>query len=460
MLFFRDLFGRNVLVLPISEIPASIFQFASKFDGVFNHPAQEKHFAEYLTGLIVSGNRTVAGIHQRLISDTEYDSLHHFMTESPWSADGIKQKRFEWIKNQLPLVKEKPTVIAIDSTFLHHAGEKIHGVYWYWDYTKRQFCLAQRLVLSSLVTPSKLIPLGHELYHRGFLPEQKLYLEATMPVVGAPETDWKEYNELVKQYENNCKEHKTQLQIAAELVDECESAGFQKHAYVLDGAFLDKDLMDHIDEYGQAWVCRLAKSRLVKVSGGNFSSVEEFGKSLPKDVFKPVKVKTRQGEERTYWCFGKNMMIKDWKTQRVVISYDNQELDGEPIYLISNKINWIQAYKILDHYIMRDSIEHLIRDNKQELGFEDGQQRRAEAVEKHWELTFTAHAFLELAARVDYPEGMTAPPLETIGQKCRFLETQLLQSLAKLIETLILEGRNTKELLTSITRKRLNGLAA
>ena len=285
-----------------------------------------------------------------------------------------------------------------------------------------------------------------------------MYLEATMPAADAPEADWKEYDDMVKQYEENCKKHKTQLQIAAELVDECEKAGFQKHAYVLDGAFLDKDLMNHIEGYGQAWVCRLAKSRLVQVCR-DFSSVEEFAKSLPKDVFKPVKVKTRQGEERTYWCFGKNMMIKDWKVQRVVISYDNKELDGDPVYLISNKINWIQAYKILDHYIMRDSIEHLIRDNKQELGFEDGQQRNVKAVVKHWELTFAAYAFLELAVDVDYPKGMTAPRLETIGQKCRFLETQLLQSLVELIETLILEGRNTKELLDFITRKRLNGLA-
>jgi hypothetical protein len=358
VLFFRDLFGRNKLVLPISEIPAAIFQFTSAFSGAFNHPAQDKHFAEYLTGLIASGNRTVAGIHQRLISDTAYDGLHHFMTASPWSPDTIRKKRLEWIKSKLPAALEKPTVIAIDSTFLHHTGENIHGVYWYWDYATKQFCLAQRLVLSTLVTPSKLVPLGHELYHRGFLPEQKLYLEATMPAADAQEADWKEYDEQVKQYEENCKQHKTQLQIAAELVDECEKAGLQKHAYVLDGAFLDKDLMNHITEYGQAWVCRLAKSRLVQVGRG-FSSIEKFAKSLPKDVFKPVKVKTRQGEQRTYWCFGKNMIIKDWETQRVVISYDNQELDGEPVYLISNKTNWIQAYKILDHYIMRDSIEHL-----------------------------------------------------------------------------------------------------
>jgi hypothetical protein len=459
MLFFRDLFGRKMLVLPISDIPAPIFQFASVFREAFNHPAQEKHFAEYLTGLIASGNRTIAGIHQRLVSDTEYDSLHHFMTESPWSADAIREKRLEWIKDNLPAVKEKPSVIAIDSTFLHHSGENIHGVYWYWDYAKKQFCLAQRIVLSTFVSPSVLVPLGHELYHRGFLPEQKLYLEATMPAADAPEADWQEYDELVKQYETNCDEHKTQLQIAADLVDECEQAGFEKHAYVLDGAFLDKDLMNHIDQYGQAWVCRLAKSRLVKMDDASFISIEEFAKSLSKDMFKPVRVKTRQGEERTYWCAGKNLVIKDWKKQRTVISYDNANLDGEPVYLISNKLNWTQAYKILDHYIMRDSIEHLIRDNKQELGFEDGQMRKQEPVEKHWELTFAAYAFLELAVKVDYPEGMTVPQLETIGQKCRFLETKLLQSLAELIETLILEGRNTKELLEFITRKRLNGLA-
>jgi hypothetical protein len=459
MVFFRDLFGRKMLLFPISEISAPVLEFASVFRDAFNHPAQEKHFAEYLSGLIASGNRTVAGIHQRLVCETAYDSLHHFMTDSPWSADTVKEKRLEWIKSKLPKEKEKPTVIAIDSTFLHHTGEHIHGVYWYWDYAKKQYCLAQRVVLSSLVSPSHLIPLGHALYHRGFLPEQKLYLEATMPAKDAPEEEWQEYNNLVEKYQQNCIEHKTQLQIAATLVDECEQAGFQKHAYVLDGAFLDKDLMDHIERYGQAWVCRLAKSRLVQIKNGDFTSIEEFAKSLPKDLFKPVNVKTRQGEERTYWCASKNMIIKDWKKLRVVISYDNEKLDGEPVYLISNKLNWIQAYKILDHYIMRDSIEHLIRDNKQELGFEDGQQRRKEAVVKHWELTFAAHAFLELAVTVDYPEGMSAPLLETIGQKCRFVETKLLQSLVNLIEAMFLNGQNTKEFLELITRKRLNGLA-
>jgi hypothetical protein len=396
-------------VLPISDIPACVQKFARQFNGAFNHPAQEKHFGEYLTGLVSSGNRTIAGIHQRLMSDTDYDTLHHFMTESPWSSEELRARRLEWIKNQTPDTKESPTVVAIDSTFVHHTGKNIHGVYWYYDYAKRQFCLTQRVVISSLVTPSKLVPLGYQIYHRGFLQEQKIYLEAMQPAEDATPEELESFNDLVKTYEENCKEHKTQLGIAADLVDECEKLGLKKDAYVLDGAFLDKDLMERIEEYGQAWVTRLAKSRLVQVATGGFVPVEEFAKTLSKEDFTRTVVMTRHGEARVYWCFGKNMMLKHWKKLRIVISYDNENLEGEPYFIISNKTNWVQAQKILQTYTMRDPIEHLIRDQKQELGFEDSQQRTETSVLKHWELTFAAHAFLELGFDFTYPKGMPVP---------------------------------------------------
>jgi len=446
-------------VLPISDIPACVQKFTGHFKKVFNHPAQRQHFSEYLTGLVSSGNRTIAGIHQRLMSDTDYDTLHHFMTESPWSAEKLRANRLEWIKSQIPNTKESPTVIAIDSTFGHHTGKKIYGVYWYWDYAKRQFCLAQRVVVSCLVTPSKLVPLGYHIYHRGFLADQKLYLEAVQPAEDAAPEELESFNDLVKKYEENCTEHKTQLELAADLVDECEQLGFKKDAYVLDGAFLDKELMGRIDAYGQAWITRLAKSRLVQVATGGFVTVEEFAATLSKEDFKRTVVMTRHGEPRVYWCFGKNMMLKHWKKLRIVISYNNENLEGEPYFIISNKTNWVQAQKILQNYTMRDPIEHLFRDQKQELGFEDNQQRSATSVLKHWELTFAAHSFLELGFDVTYPEGMPVPVLETIGQKCRFFEMELLQSLISHIQALVLAKQGTEEVLTALAFKRLNRLA-
>ncbi len=410
-------------------------------------------------GLIASDNRTVAGIQQKLLSPTEYDSLNHFMTDSPWSHDELRKQRLEWISKNLPGEQSSPRVIAIDSTLIHHSGDQIHGVFWYWDYVNHHYCLGQKIVVSTFVSPARTVPLVMELYYRGFLPEQKLYLEATKPAPDAIAEVWDEYNDLGKKNEENIKEHKTQLDLAGELVDECERNQIPKEAYVLDGGFLDIELMDKIEGYGQAWISRLAKNRLVQLPSGKFDTAEAFAKSLSKEDFKPIEVETRLGVKKTYWVFAKNVKVKFWKKLRMVISYDNPELEGEPKYFLSNKLNWVQAQKILQLYMLRDPIEHLFRDEKQELGLEDCQQRKKQAVLKFWELSFVAHTFLEMGLKVDYPEGMPVPKNETIGQKTRFMEMKLLQSFTNLIKGLVLEKQDPEELLTKITRKRLNRLA-
>jgi hypothetical protein len=477
-------------VLPIVGIPLAIERFCLRFRDVFDRSEQFEHFQSFVTGLVCSENRTIAGIYQRLVFGPEYDNLHNFMLHSPWSVDSLREKRLTFVKEQLskgaiptnsamslPQIQaginpgperqlpaeitdsKVPCVIAIDPTFVHHTGERIHGAYWYWDYAQRAFVVAQRLVISVVATPEHLVPLGWKLYHRGFLEEQKLYLEDVKPSPDADDAEWEEYNSLVETYESNKKEHVTQPQLAEQLVDECESIGFKKDAYVCDAALVTKELMNRIEGYGQAWVSRLPKSRLVQTANGAFETVESFARSLPKDVFKPVRVKTRHGEERTYWCFSKTVMVHDWKRLRLVISYDNEKLDGEPIYLITNKKNWVQPQKIVQLYMMRDPIEHLIRDGKQELGLEDSQQRTEKGIQKHWELTFVAHTFLELGFEVPNLPGVHAVRLETIGQKSRLMEGAILQGLINLVKQWVLEGRDTKELIWQIMTKRLSRLA-
>jgi hypothetical protein len=266
-------------VLPISDIPVCLREFASQFRKLFKHPAQRQHFEEVLAGLIVSENRTVAGIQQKLLSNTEYDSLQHFMTDSPWSHDEMRKARLAVVSKLVSKEPAELNVIAIDSTLIHHTGADIHGVYWYWDYVNHRFCLGQKLVVSSFVTAKTVVPLGMELYHRGFLPEQKLYLEATKPAANASEEAWDEYNLLVKEYEKNCSEHKTQLVLAGDLVDECERNNIPVDVYVFDGGFLDIALMDRVDAYRQPWVCRVLNRTTVRNTGYD-SVVSQLGLPL------------------------------------------------------------------------------------------------------------------------------------------------------------------------------------
>lgn len=143
----------------------------------------------------------------------------------------------------------------------------------------------------------------------------------------------------------------------------------------------------------------------------------------------------------------------------MVISYDNAELEGEPIFLVTNKLNWTQPRKIVQLYMYRDPIEHFIRDEKQELGLENCQQRGQQAIEKYWALAFTAHTFLELGFSVDSPPEMSTVKLETIGQKCRLMEREVLQSFVERVKEWVLGDWDTKELLDRIMMKRLNRLA-
>lgn len=494
-------------MLPIVRIPLVVQEFCSEFAGVFTRREQKESFEALIAGLSMSENRTIAGIHQRLLEGPTYERLHHFMTSSPWSIEKLAERRLQYVKEQMPSVLKKsefsaritsersvmelvncqpdksivpaletgkelqhlgieahdlPVVTTLDATFVHHTGGDIYGVYWYWDYVNKKYTLAQRLVLSTLVTPKKQIPLGWRLFHRGFLDEQKLYLESVKPAPDAGQAAWDEYNGLVEKYEQNKQEHKKQHDLAAELVDENEQLCLKIDAYVCDEALAVPELMDKIDGYNKAWVSRLAKNRLVQTehANGGFESIESFAKSLSKEAFKPVDVQTRHGQKRTYYCFSKCLMVRGWKKLRIVISYDNEKLEGEPIYLVTNKKQWVQPQKIVQVYMMRDPIEHLIRDAKQEVGFEDCQQRNEDGVRKHWEISFAAYTFLELGFEVPILPGVPTVRLETIGQKSRLIEGAMLQGFVNLVKQWVLEGRDTKELIWEIMTRRLNRLAA
>jgi len=430
------------------------------FQGIFNHPAQSRHFSELVTGRIVSKNKTIAGIQQNLVmSSTSYDGLRRFTTRSSWSTDAVKDQRLEWAKSKLCGQKEYPTVVSIDGTLVHHTGNQIDGVHKYFDYAEKKYCLGQRLILSCLATPSQAIPLGHRLFRRGYLAEQEEYLEEVYPDPEANEDKWQTYDELEKIYEQNAANYKTHSDLARELVDECEHYKFHKDAYVVDAGLLTIELADHIESFDGAWISRLPKSRLVQATGSQFQSLLSFAKSLSKESFQKTCVKTRHGEEREYWTFSKSVMVKDWKKLRIIISFDNEQIEGDPIFLVTNKKNWTQHSKVLQLYLYRDPIEHLIRDEKQELGFESCQQRTREAVERHWELSFVAHTFLELGFNANPPAEVPTVAIETLGQKSRMLACEVLQDFVTLVRQLVLDERDTKEIVSKTSTLRLNRLA-
>ena len=86
-------------MLPIVKVPSFIETILPRFSPIFNK-AQLRHFGEYLTGLMVSTNKTVTGINSQFIDHTDQSSKNHFLTEADWDDQKVTDERLCMVKEQ------------------------------------------------------------------------------------------------------------------------------------------------------------------------------------------------------------------------------------------------------------------------------------------------------------------------------------------------------------------------
>ena len=80
-------------MLPLVEIPEIVRHYAPWFASVFS-PEAFVQFQRYVSGLIVSENKTVDGINRLFVIDVRnQSSLNRLLTESPFSVDALNQAR-------------------------------------------------------------------------------------------------------------------------------------------------------------------------------------------------------------------------------------------------------------------------------------------------------------------------------------------------------------------------------
>ena len=87
------------------------------------------------------------------------------------------------------------------------------------------------------------------------------------------------------------------------------------------------------------------------------------------------------------------MRSLDGKRTRIVVSYDNKDLSGDPHFYCTNRLDW-NIYRILSLYTRRWRVDVFYRESKQNLGLEDYEMRKIRGARRHLQMVFTAHALL------------------------------------------------------------------
>ena len=366
------------VVLPIVKYPSFVDGFLPRIDGVFTKP-QLKHFARYLTGLVVCENKTVTGINRSFMGRNDQSALNHWLTDSKWSEEELDRARKEMIIKELRARRLKNGVLVVDDTISHKTGKHMEGVNIHYDHSEGRCVLGHQLVTSDLVIGSLSLPLNFELYRRD---------------EGQPD-------------------FKTKQELFRILVRKAAEEGIPFTCVVRDIWYFNRKNMECVEEVGRDWVAACKSNRLILMPGG-WTPISAYIEKVSKSRFREVTVRTEKGE-KWFWAYAKNVTMKGRWRVRIVASYENR-MEGEPRFIATNQLDW-DVKTILETYLKRWRIDSSYRDAKQELGLESYELRKLRGIRLHWLMVFLAHNLLQLSSRKGGPIEWVKAGLATVGSK-------------------------------------------
>jgi hypothetical protein len=139
---------------PIVDFPTIVQEAVMAVGEVFDTEAARRHFAAYLTGLMVAERKTVSGITREFISTTDQSCLHRWLTAVEWAVHTLNDRRLAW-RQQAPQTRYSPRgSIAIANTLVAHDGKRIEEVGWFWDHADQRHVIAHAYLISNYGCPS------------------------------------------------------------------------------------------------------------------------------------------------------------------------------------------------------------------------------------------------------------------------------------------------------------------
>jgi len=139
----------------IVDFPTVVKDALAIFGDLFDTEPARRHFAEYLTGLMVAENKTVSGINRACALTTDQSCLNRWLTEVEWDVTALNDRRLAWLQ-QAPQTRDSARgVSAMDNPLVAHTGKLIEDVGWFWDHADQRQVIAHDYLISNSVCPSK-----------------------------------------------------------------------------------------------------------------------------------------------------------------------------------------------------------------------------------------------------------------------------------------------------------------
>lgn len=431
-------------MIKIMKLPAIIQQHGKKFRTIFKNKAQYKHFKEYVTGLMLCENKTFMGIQSKYVDASSINSLDHFMIRAEWPENELNNKRIAHLQQRNDTASKPDGVVSLDDTLTHKTGKHMDDAEYHFDHSTGKYVLGHNLVSTQYKDRNVSYPLDYRPYYRKptkkQLQQQYKKLAKQMNLF-QPQHYLIEKLKLLLAYQRRLQRFKSKIELAIELIHQAEASGIKAKTYVFDSWFLCQAIINVITGYGKDWISVLKSNRNLIIKDQKMQ-VSDYIKTIPQSAYRQIKTKAG----KCYGVFSKVVQVCSLGKVRLVISYNNPTLTGDPVVFVTNRKDW-EPVKILSTYELRWSIDAFYRDAKQHLGLEAYQLRTAKGIKRHWYLVFLAYTVLMLNVQQSKLLRRLKANLSTIGQSSRALADEVTMSLILWIYKSFKNNKNVDEVL-------------
>jgi hypothetical protein len=406
-------------VYPLVEMPALVRHYAPHFEDVFS-PVALIEFERYISGLIVSENKTVDGINRLFVMESRnQSSLNRLLTKSPFCLEKLNQARLDLLAS-LPGTRMKPKgVLSIDDTLLSHYGQGFEKIAKLYDHVSDSYVWAHDLVtlhysdddtdypvLFQLWEPVDLEQLEQGLRAAGVpLKASKEALKESAPhkwrsyLLGVWKRRQKQSPEIMALYDSKLTIAQQQLQDWVKLHPQ------DKRAITFDSWFTQPAFCRYLDQTLKLpYVGTLSGTDMVNLKTGQ-KTLSDFATHLKNEhleklkqgdepVFQRIKIPYK-GEQELYYSYCNTHRIPSFGKQRLVVNYRQADLADNPAFYVSNRLVW-QAAGITRIRRHRWPVEVYHEEGKAE-GLDQYQLRDFSGIQRHIALVAVVYSLLRAA---------------------------------------------------------------
>ncbi|MEO1147879.1 MAG: IS701 family transposase [Cyanobacteria bacterium J06638_22] len=306
-------------------------------------------------------------------------SLHHFLTDSPWSVAALRRRRLELILQSL---KGRPLILLIDETGDRKKG---HAT----AYVRRQYIGNLGKVENGIVAVTAYGLVGSMTYPLMFsVYKPKDRLEAGDVYRSKP-------------------------QIAAQMIRELTAMGFQFELVLADSLYGESgvNFLSVLDELTLDYVVAIRSNHGVWLPRGERVRYNRWRKF--ERVFTDGKRADRYIREIVFGR-GKKRLIRYWE-----ITTDPATRPVNGTWYVMTKKADIKYHDVGNLYGLRNWVEYGLKQSKNELGWADFRVTDYAQIERWWEVVMSAYLLVSLHSvkgSPSNPEAGDNPPSSEVTE--------------------------------------------